>query len=159
MIQSKITQDEESTVTQHLIRPGNLGMLKRSSSSSGDQDSTHSAMVTIQTTEYNTHAISESIQNIAKFVSPIVRLVEHFPEHTEKISLEHHRWLEQYQVLYHDFVAAKKRTKEALYPLETEISYIDNEILRFQQLITQATIQIRQNDKWIRCRRCNKPTA
>lgn len=151
-MQPKITQDD-SIVTQHLIR----SHVQRTQQNNRDgQDSTLSA-VPLKTTECNTFAISESIQNIAKFVSPIVRIVEHFPKHTEQMSMEYHGWSEKYQTLYHDLVTAKNRTRETLAPLETKISHIDSEIARFQLLISQASMQIRQNDKWIRYRRC-KPT-
>mmetsp|Transcript_7483 Transcript_7483/g.14190 ORF Transcript_7483/g.14190 Transcript_7483/m.14190 type:complete len:156 (+) Transcript_7483:4793-5260(+) len=152
IVQSKTTQDTESTVPTNLIR---LQYLPTSQNSKGNQVDINRSVAPLKTTEYNTRAISESIQNIAKFVAPIVRMVEQFPEHTEKMSTEHNQWSAKYQALYRDLLAAKKATKEVLAPLETKISDIDDEILRFHQLISQRTMQIQQNDKWIRYRRCN----
>ena len=113
--------------------------------------------IPIKTTEYTVHAISESIQNLARIVVPILRIVEQCPAQIGKISIEYNHRTKEYHRCLRDFLVAKEKSKDILTPLEIQISSTEDEIKKLQEFISKATEKIRQNDKWIRYRRC-RPT-
>lgn len=107
-----------------------------------------------KTTEYTINTLSESIQMIGNCVVPISKIVKHFPEQIEKMSDEFNHWSEEYQRLYHDLETAKEKTRILVDPLDAKETAIEEQIQRLRQLIADATMKIRRNDRWIRYRRC-----